>query len=150
VCCRGHLNVAAWLAEIGLDGQGPPKQNGLEGFDRACSGGQLEVAQWLAGRYEIGKKDIASPGGLAHPLCLAAAGGHLAVVRWLIARYALAPGDVTADDYEVLKAACRCGRLAAAEWLHTNYAATKPQLRSIILFTGGAGQKWAQSKLPDG
>jgi ankyrin repeat protein len=112
VCAGGGLARFHWfVCEFAVDAGGT-----LEPLLTACSHGQLEVAQWLAGRATCEIR--AERNRVFHETC---AHGQLAVAQWLADRFALTVADAREHPCRTFSMACANGHLATAQWLETRF-----------------------------
>ena len=84
-CLGGHLDIAAWCADQGLDVTTADAQGALP-LHTACFNGHLDVARWLATKAKTSRKEALNQPGLqgGTPLHHAALGGSLKLCRWLL------------------------------------------------------------------
>ena len=84
-CLGGHLDIAAWCADQGLDVTTADAQGALP-LHTACFNGHLDVARWLTTKAKISRKEALNQPDLqgGTPLHHAALGGSLKLCRWLL------------------------------------------------------------------
>ena len=84
-CLGGHLDIAAWCADQGLDVTTADAQGALP-LHTACFNGHLDVARWLATKAKTSRKEALNQPDLqgGTPLHHAALGGSLKLCRWLL------------------------------------------------------------------
>ena len=84
-CLGGHLDIAAWCADQGLDVATADAQGALP-LHTACFNGHLDVARWLTTKAKTSKKEALNVQDLqgGTPLHHAALGGSLKLCRWLL------------------------------------------------------------------
>lgn len=96
-------------------------------FEHACGSGELSVAQWMATRFDLTKRQLHD--NKCHALAVACRDGHLHIVRWLVTRFGLNVRDVRADNGRAFQAACGSGRLELAQWLADRFQLTTRDAR---------------------
>ena len=84
-CLGGHLDIAAWCADQGLDVTTADAQGALP-LHTACFNGHLDVARWLTTKAKTSRKEALNQPDLqgGTPLHHAALGGSLKLCRWLL------------------------------------------------------------------
>lgn len=88
-------------------------------FRRVCNAGQLDVARWLAERFDLSREDILSDDGGA--LGQACQNGHLETATWLADRFGLTSADARSGKNFPLLTACANGHLVTAQWLYERF-----------------------------
>ena len=84
-CLGGHLDIAAWCADQGLEVTTADAQGALP-LHTACFNGHLDVARWLTTKAKTSRKEALNQPDLqgGTPLHHAALGGSLKLCRWLL------------------------------------------------------------------
>ena len=123
-CENGHLEVAKWLYQIGIDTNSPINinVNYEAAFRVSCLNGHLEVAKWL---YQIGIDannpiNIHAYDGDEDAFMNSCENGHLEVAKWLyqIGIDTNSPITINVNYEAAFRFSCLNGHLEVAKWLY--------------------------------
>ena len=84
-CLGGHLDIAAWCADQGLEVTTADAQGALP-LHTACFNGHLDVARWLTTKAKTSRKEALNQPDLqgGTPLHHTLAGGYVELVKFLL------------------------------------------------------------------
>jgi hypothetical protein len=94
----------------------------------SCSGGHLNIAQWLTSTFNLDARDARADSNLA--LRRSCSRGQLVEAQWLTSTFGLTADDARADDNYALLNSCAIGHLAVAEWLTSTFGLTADDARA--------------------
>ena len=138
-CQHNDLGAAQRLAEqYGFSAQNARRCNN-DLLAMSCGYGHLDVAIWLADRFELTACD-----GMNEALRRAFAGGHIPVVEWLITRFNMGTADIVDDIAHALRRACAGGVLKFVRWFAEKFGAGGIAAESFVDSCGGGHLETAQ------
>ncbi|KAH3758146.1 hypothetical protein Pelo_10087 [Pelomyxa schiedti] len=118
LCAGGHLRPAeglvagrfAWLVWPGEQGELAAQVRDCRALRRACEGGRLDAAAWVAGSF-----GITEAWELYGPFLAAVSGGHLEVAKWIVGSLGVIK-QFRKYNGAVHERACESGNLELFKW----------------------------------